>query len=183
MSEAAHVVQEMARILARTPATIRGLLEDLPPDLLHADEGEGTFSPVEVLGHLIEGEKDDWIPRARRILEEGTGRAFEPFDRFAHRAWIGERTLDQLLDELERLRAENLEALDRLLSEEPDLEARGLHPELGEVTLAELLSTWVVHDLDHIGQIVRVVARQFDEEVGPWRDYLPILAPREPGPD
>lgn len=180
MPEPPHPVEEMMRILARTPATVRALLEDLPPDLLHANEGEGTFSPVEVLGHLIEGEKDDWIPRARRILEEGTERPFEPFDRFAHRAWIGDRTLEELLAELERLRAENLEALRALLAEDPDLEARGLHPELGEVTLAELLATWVVHDLNHIGQIVRVVARQFDEEVGPWRDYLPILAPRQP---
>lgn len=179
---ASHLVDEMMRILGRTPATVRALLEDLPPDLLHADEGEGTFSPFSVVGHLIEGEKEDWAPRARRILEEGTGRAFDPFDRFAHLEWIGERTLDELLTELERRREEGLDAVRELLADDPDLETRGLHPELGEVTLRELLATWVVHDLNHIGQIVRVIARQFDDEVGPWRAYLPILAPREPPP-
>lgn len=181
-ADASHAVDEMMRILARTPATVRALLEDLPPDLLHADEGEGTFSPFSVVGHLIEGEKEDWIPRARRILEEGADRAFAPFDRFAHLEWIGERSLEELLTELARRREENLAALRELLADDPDLDARGLHPELGEVTLHELLATWVVHDLNHIGQIVRVVARQFDEDVGPWRAYLPILAPREPRP-
>ncbi|MGH7542095.1 MAG: DinB family protein [Gemmatimonadota bacterium] len=173
-----HAVDEMMQILERTPATLRALLEDLPDDLLHADEGEGTFSPFSVLGHLIAGEKEDWIPRARRILDQGTARPFEPFDRFAHIEATRGRTPDDLLDEFARRRAESLDRLRAILADEPDLEARGVHPELGEVTLRELLATWVVHDLNHVGQIARVVARQFEDEVGPWRAYLPILSPR-----
>lgn len=180
--DARHAVGELVGILRRTPDTLRAILEDLPEDLLHADEGEGTFSPLGVLGHLVEGEKVDWIPRARRILSEGRSRAFEPFDRFAHEARPGERKRADLLDEFARLRAANLASLQDLLDSDPDLDAVGLHPELGEVTFAELLATWVVHDLNHLAQIARVVARQFEDEVGPWKEYLPIFTPREPPP-
>lgn len=180
---AGHAVEEMVRILTRTPDTIRAILEDLPEVLIHADEGEGTFSPFSVLGHLVEGEKVDWIPRARIILSEGSTRTFEPFDRFAHVDSTSGRTLAELLDEFAGLRAANLHSLRELLESDPNLEAVGTHPDLGDVTFAELLATWVVHDLNHLAQIARVVARQFEEEVGPWKAYLPILTPREPSPE
>lgn len=162
-------------LLARTPATVRTLLEDLPHDLLHADEGEGTFSPFSVLGHLVQGEIDDWIPRAHWILAHGRDQPLEPFDRFAHVERNRNRSLAQLLEEFEVLRETGLSALRELIERGADLEAGGLHPDLGEVTLGQLLATWAVHDLNHIAQIVRVVAHQFDEEVGPWKEYLPIL--------
>ncbi len=175
-----HAVAEMVRILTRTPDTVRAILEDLPDDLLHADEGEGTFSPFSVLGHLIQGEKEDWLPRARIILTEGRSRPFDSFDRFAHVSAIEGRALEELLDEFANLRKVNLDGLSELLDQDAELDSVGTHPELGSVTLAELLATWVVHDLNHMAQIARVVARQFEDEVGPWREYLPILIPREP---
>lgn len=182
-SNTRHAVEEMIRVLTRTPDTVRAVLEDLPDDLLHADEGEGTFSPFGVLGHLIEGERKDWIPRARIILSKGRAETFEPFDRFAHLDTTVERTLPDLLGEFHRLRVANLASLQELLDPHPDLDAVGIHPELGEVTFTELLATWVVHDLNHLAQIARVVARQFEDEVGPWKAYLPILTPREPPPE
>jgi len=171
--------EDLITLLERTPATVRAILEDLPVDLLHADEGEDTFSPFSVLGHLIQGERDDWIPRARWILDHGDTRPFEPFDRFAHIERTRGRSLDELLGEFKALRREGLAALHELLDTGVDLDAPGRHPELGPVTLGQLLATWAVHDLDHIGQIVRVVARQFGEDVGPWRAYLPILGRRD----
>ncbi len=165
-------------LLARTPTTVRALLEDLPQQLLYADEGEGTFSPFGVLGHLVQGERDDWIPRVRWILEHGRDQPFEPFDRFAHIEATEGRSLQELLADFDELRKVGLTALGKLIDEGVDLDAGGLHPELGEVTLGQLLATWAVHDLDHIGQIVRVVARRFDQDVGPWKEYLPILHPR-----
>ena len=169
------LAEEILTLLARTPGTVRVLLEDLPPDLLHADEGEGTFSPFSVLGHLIQGEIDDWIPRARWILEHGRARPFPPFDRFAHVERTRDRSLDDLLTEFETLRDTGLAALRGVIEAGADLDAGGLHPELGEVTLRQLLATWAVHDLNHIAQITRVVAHQFEDNVGPWRAYLPIL--------
>jgi hypothetical protein len=168
-------VDDLLTLLERTPATVRTLLEDLPEELLHANEGEGTFSPFSVLGHLIQGELEDWVPRAEWILEHGRDAAFPPFDRFAHVERTKGRDLDDLLSEFETLRAQGLETTRDLLASGVDLEARGEHPELGEVSLAELLATWVVHDLNHIAQIVRVVASRFESDVGPWRAYLPIL--------
>jgi len=166
-------------LLERTPATVRALLEDLPLEILHADEGEATFSPFSVLGHLIQGEREDWMPRARWILEHGRERPFEPFDRFAHIEATEGRSLQQLLGEFDTLREAGLGALRDLLEGGVDMDAGGLHPELGEVTLGQLLATWAVHDLNHIGQIVRVVARRFEHEVGPWKEYLPILGDRQ----
>ena len=169
------LAEDLITLLTRTPGTVRVLLEDLPPDLLHADEGEGTFSPFSVLGHLIQGEIDDWIPRARWILEHGRARPFPPFDRFAHIERTRDRSLDDLLAEFEMLRDTGLAALREVIEAGADLDAGGLHPELGEVTLRQLLATWAVHDLNHIAQITRVVAHQFEDDVGPWRAYLPIL--------
>jgi len=174
-------VDDLLTLLERTPSTVRALLEDLPEDLLHADEGEGTFSPFGVLGHLVQGEIDDWMPRAGWILEHGDARPFIPFDRFAHIERTRGRELEDLLSEFETLRGEGLTAIRALLADGVDLESRGLHPELGRVTLGELLATWAVHDLNHIGQIVRVVAHQFEDDVGPWRPYLPILDPGRRG--
>lgn len=169
------LAEDILTLLARTPATVRVLLEDLPPELLHADEGEGTFSPFSVLGHLIQGEVDDWMPRARWILEHGRERAFPPFDRFAHVERTRGRPLDELLTEFETLRQTGLAALREVVGGGADLDTGGLHPELGEVTLRQLLATWAVHDLNHIARITRVVAHRFEDDVGPWKAYLPIL--------
>ena len=146
---------------------------------MHADEGDGTFSPFSVVGHLIQGELDDWVPRAEWILEHGPDVPLPPFDRFAHVSRTANAELEDLLSEFEGLREAGLDALRRILESGADLDAKGTHPELGEVTLAQLIATWAVHDLNHIAQIVRVVAHQFDDDVGPWREYLPILHPRD----
>ncbi|HKY41935.1 MAG TPA: DinB family protein [Pyrinomonadaceae bacterium] len=163
-------------ILRRTPSTLTALLQDLPDEWLFSNEGRDTWSPFDVLGHLIHGEETDWIPRAKIILEYGEQRAFEPFDRFAMlEKWKG-KSLRELLATFEQLRGESLRQLDELNLTPELLVRRGKHPELGVVTLAELLATWVVHDLSHIGQIVRVMSKQYGESVGPWRAYLPILS-------
>jgi hypothetical protein len=168
-------LEEALEVLERTPGTLRSLLEGLPETWLVASEGEGTFSPLDVLGHLVDGEVTDWVPRMRIILEEGEARPFTPFDRFAFRekylGWSAER----LLEELARLRRENLALVRSLDLDGAVLASTGTHPELGRVTLQQLIATWVVHDLGHIRQIVRVMARQYTEAVGPWREYLPIL--------
>ena len=163
-------------ILRRTPATLTALLQDLPDEWLFSSEGAETWSPFDVLGHLIHGEETDWIPRAKIILEHGEERAFEPFDRFAMFEKSKGKSLRELLTTFEHLRGESLRQLDELYLTPELLAKRGKHPELGVVTLAELLSTWVVHDLSHIGQIVRVMSKQYAERVGPWRAYLPILS-------
>jgi hypothetical protein len=162
-------------ILERTPAVLRSWLADLPDGWLEADEGPDTFSPLEVLGHLIHGERTDWMTRARLILEHGTARAFEPFDRFAHRREFAGWSAQRLLDEFARLRAGNLADLRGLPLTEGALAHQGRHPDLGTVTLRELLATWVVHDLSHLAQIARVMAKRYGEDVGPWRAYIPIL--------
>jgi hypothetical protein len=170
-------VEEGMQVLSRTPDTLRALLSGLPDRLQRGDEGPDTFTPYDVVGHLIHGEHTDWIPRARRILEHGESRPFEPFDRFAHLDGDRSRTLDELLDEFEELRDRNLGSLRDMMAGAPDLGARGLHPELGSVTLGELLATWVAHDLTHLIQIARTLARQYEELVGPWRAYLSLFAP------
>lgn len=167
-------------VLARTPAVLRAWLSGLPPEWIEGNEGPDTFSPREVLGHLIQGERTDWIPRARRILEQGTTVAFDPFDRFAHRRLLAGRSLGELLDEFAALRAENLATLAAWDLDDARLGSRGRHPELGEVTLRQLLATWVAHDLGHLAQIGRVMARQYTDAVGPWYEYLPVLH-RRPG--
>jgi hypothetical protein len=163
-------------ILNQTPATLYSLLGKLPDDFLFANEGPDTWSPFDVLGHLIHGEETDWIPRAKMILEYGEARAFEPFDRFAMFEKSRGKSLLDLLATFERLRRESLETLEQLNLTPEMLSKRGTHPELGVVTLSQLLSTWVVHDLGHIGQIARVMARQYKQAVGPWQEYLPILS-------
>ena len=162
-------------VLRRTPAAIRALLTDLPDAWLRATEGPDTWSPFDVLGHLIDGEETDWIPRARIILARGPTPAFEPFDRFRHLRLNRDTPAAELLDRFDRLRAANLAVLEGFRLTPADLALEGLHPELGRVTLGQLLATWVAHDLGHVGQIVRVMAKQYGAAVGPWRRYLPVL--------
>lgn len=163
-------------ILRRTPSTLNALLDGLPDEWTLANEGADTWSPFDVVGHLIHAEETDWIPRARMILEHGESRTFEPFDRFYMFEKSKGKSLHELLREFEQLRAENLEKLEEMSISIEMLERRGMHPEFGSVTLAQLLSTWVVHDLGHIGQIARVMSKQYGEAVGPWRTYLPVLS-------
>jgi hypothetical protein len=164
-------------LLERTPATLSTLLSGLAPVWVHSTEGEGTWSPFDVLGHLIHGERTDWIPRARHILA-GDARPFEPFDRTAMFAESRGKGLNELLETFAQLRAENLAELRSLRLSPVDMERTGQHPELGVVTLRQLLATWVVHDLDHVGQIARVMAKAYGDEVGPWREYVSILNDR-----
>lgn len=168
-------LRDALAILERTPSTLRSWLAGLPPSWLLADEGADTFSPLEVVGHLIVGERTDWMVRATTILEHGTGRAFVPFDRLAQRRDFVGWSITDVLDEFARLRAENLHTLASLALLPDDLARQGRHPALGVVTLRELLATWVVHDLSHLGQIARVMAKRYGDAVGPWRAYLPIL--------
>lgn len=165
-------------VLRRTPATLDALLRGADDDLLHADEGPDTFSPFDVVGHLIDGEEEDWIPRARIILE-GNGRGrFAPFDRFRHRERNAGRPIGVLLDEFAILRQQSLDALSGWALAPADFERTATHPALGTVTLGQLLSAWVVHDLGHVAQVSRVIAKQYRDAVGPWRAYLPVLDDR-----
>jgi len=162
-------------LLARTPASLDALLRDQPDFWTQHNEGGDTWTVFDVIGHLIHGERTDWMPRAKMILESGESRAFEPFDRLAQNRESRGKSLPQLLDEFARLRAENLTALRALNLRDADLERRGRHPALGVVTLSELLATWAVHDLTHVHQISRVMAHQYERAVGPWRAYLGVL--------
>lgn len=164
-------------VLRRTPAVLRGLLLDLPDSWIAATEGPGTWSPFDVIGHLIHGERTDWMPRVEHMLKHGDAVAFPAFDREAMFAASRGLSLAQLLDTFARLRAQSLDRLAAQNLAEADLSRRGRHPELGEVTLGQHLATWVAHDLGHVGQVVRVMARQYADAVGPWRAYLSILKP------
>ncbi|MDX6614689.1 MAG: hypothetical protein QOD75_3875 [Blastocatellia bacterium] len=162
-------------ILRRTPIVVNELLRDLPDDWVRPNEGPDTWSPYDIVGHLIQGEENDWIPRAKIILEHGVTRAFDPFDRFAQFKLSEGKTLSILLDRFALLRQQNLEELTNLRITTEQLAKRGQHPDLGEVTLAQLLATWTVHDLSHISQITRVMCKQYGSAVGAWKEYLPIL--------
>jgi hypothetical protein len=161
--------------LRRTPSTLSALLSGLPESWIRATEGPDTWSPYDVVGHLIHGERTDWIARARTILDHGESRTFDPFDRFAQFEESRGKTLDQLLEEFAALRGANVETLEGWNLTDDELGRTGRHPELGRVTLRQHLSTWVAHDLGHIAQIVRVMAKQYGEQVGPWREYLRIV--------
>lgn len=169
-------LSEIMGILSRTPATLRALLDDLPEACLAADEGEGTFSARDVLGHLIHGERTDWVPRIRLILASGEAQAFEPYDGAGFREVVRKATTSALLAEFESCRASNLDYLRSLSLTAEQLSLRGRHPALGPVRLGELLATWAAHDLNHLGQVARVLAKRFSEAVGPWRASLGILA-------
>jgi hypothetical protein len=168
-------LDQTVALLSRTPATLDAWLRDLPDLWTLTNEGEGTFSAFDVVGHLIHGERTDWIPRAQMLLQYGESRSFEKFDRLAQERESQGRSLGELLDTFAALRAENLVELRRLDLQPSDLERRGLHPELGVVTLGQLLATWAAHDLTHLHQISRVMAHQYREAVGPWTDYLGVM--------
>jgi hypothetical protein len=165
-------------VLERTPAGLSALLDGLPDDWTSVTEGDGTWSPYDVVGHLIHGERTDWITRARHILA-GETRPFDPFDRTAQFSEIESLTLAELLATFSDLRRQNLATLAAMNLGDADLGRKGLHPELGEVTLGQLLATWVVHDLDHLAQIARTMAKRYTHATGPWNVYLSILRDRE----
>ena len=173
-------VNRAGKMLANTPQVLRTLLEGLPDELLHANYGPGTWSPHEVIGHLIHGEKTDWITRARLIMQSSEVATFEPFDRNGHVGLCRQKTTAELLDLLESLRMANLAEVRSMSLKPADLARRGRHPALGQVTLSQLLATWVVHDLNHIAQVCKAIAFQHQTEVGPWEAYLSILAPPSP---
>jgi hypothetical protein len=162
-------------LLSRTPAALNPLLRDLPESWTHANEGEGTWTVYDVVGHLAYGEVADWIPRVRMILEHGETKSFVPFDREGQKRTSQGKSLPQLLDEFAQLRAENLDQLRALNLQPTDLERRGRHPALGTVTLSQLLSTWATHDLTHLHQISRILAYQNRDAVGPWQKFLGVL--------
>ena len=169
---------ETTDLLRRTPEVLRSLLAGLPDRWVGTPDIAGGWTPKDVVGHLITAELDDWLVRTERILEHGTGKPFDKFDRFAHVGRDDDQTLDQLVDRFAELREENLGKLDALVGD-GDLDRRGMHPALGEVTLRELLATWAVHDLDHVSQIFAGMAGSYDRQVGAWKAYLGILLRRE----
>ena len=175
-SRRTFTLEEATAILSRTPATVDALLRGLPDGWIAANEGGTTWSPFDVVGHLIHGEQADWVPRAKIILEHGEARPFDKFNRLAQFAESAGRTLPELLDEFSALRRKSLDELASLHLTDASLDKRGRHPELGVVTLRQLLSTWVAHDLDHLMQLSRVLARQYSDEVGPWRAYLRVIS-------
>ncbi len=162
-------------VLERTPVVVDEMLKNLSPDWVMNNEGPDTWSPYDVVGHLIHGEKTDWVPRIEIILSDIGDKKFEPFDRFAQFNESKGKSLQQLLDEFKELRKNGLEIVKSKELKEQDLDKKGIHPEFGLVTLRQLLSTWVVHDLGHIVQIARVMAKQYKAETGPWRAYISIL--------
>lgn len=168
-------LHEGIALLERTPGTFRALLAGLPEAWTNANEGDNTFSAFDNVGHLIHGERTDWVARARIILEQGERRRFEPYDRFAQVRESAGKSLAELLDEFEQLRAGNLVTLRGWHLTERELELAGEHPDLGPVTLRQLLATWVAHDLGHVAQTARVLAKRYRGDVGPWRAYLPVL--------
>ncbi|BFI99327.1 MULTISPECIES: DinB family protein [Priestia] len=168
-------LKEAIEILEHTPQTLEKLLSGLSPGWLQCNEGKGTWNTPEVIEHLIEAEKNNWIPRLEFILQKGKEGAFPPFDRYAHLNKESASSIEEKILEFKKIRIQNLHQLKLLVKHEKHLEVRGEHPEFGEVKVKELLSTWVAHDLTHIAQIVRVMAERYREDVGPWEEYLGIL--------
>jgi hypothetical protein len=168
-------LKKSIEILEKTPGVIRNLLTGLTEDWIINNEGPDTFSPYDVVGHLIHGEKTDWPGRIQIILEHGVSKAFVPYDRFAMYEESKGKSLEDLMNEFEVVRKKNLAWLRSLNLTEFDFDKRGVHPKFGEVTLRQLLSTWVIHDLTHLSQITRVMAKQYKEEMGPWLEYFRIM--------
>jgi hypothetical protein len=173
-----YSLPEATALLARTPGILRAWLAGLPDAWGRATEGPDTWSAYDVVGHLIHGERTDWIPRAEHILAKGASEPFPPFDREAMFDASRGKSLAELLDTFDALRSESLARLGALCLAEADLDRRGLHPDLGTVTLRQHLATWVAHDLSHLAQVARVMASGYEEEVGPWRAYLSVFSPR-----
>jgi hypothetical protein len=172
-------LEDAMATLTRTPATMKAMLSGLPRNWTENNEGPETWSPYDVIGHLIHGERVDWISRAKIILKHGEARPFDPFDRSAQFEESKGKTLEDLLDEFAALRERNLATLREMKIGAGDFEKTGQHPALGRVTLKELLATWVTHDLDHIAQVARTMAKQYASEVGPWQAYISILHDRK----
>lgn len=170
-----HRLPDTIALLTRTPGALNALLRDVPETWTQRNEGDGTWTVSDVVGHLIHGELTDWMPRARIILQHGESRAFDPFDMTGHLQVCQGKLLPELLDEFSRLRAANLADLRALNLSREDLDRRGRHPALGPVTLSELLATWAAHDLTHLHQISRIMAHQYRESVGPWAAYMGVL--------
>ena len=170
-----HNLHDTISLLAHTPVALNALLRDLPETWTVRNEGEKTWSAFDIVGHLIHGERTDWMPRTKMILQFGETKSFEPFDRWGQERESKGRSLAQLLDDFARLRSENLSELRALNLRPQDLERRGTHPSLGAVTLSQLLATWAAHDLTHLHQISRVMAHQYREAVGPWTKFLGVL--------
>jgi uncharacterized damage-inducible protein DinB len=168
-------LKKSVEILSRTPYVLEILLQGLSNEWTHNNEGSTTWSPFDIIGHLIHGEKTDWMTRMEIILSKGTTQKFDSFDRFAQFEESKGKTLAQLLEEFKNVRKKNLTLLESKKLSTADLQKKGLHPVFGEVTLEQLLATWAAHDLGHLGQIARVMAKQYKTAVGPWRQYLPIL--------
>ena len=168
-------LEKSYEILERTPTVLRTLLSGLSDDWIMNNEGPETFSPYDVMGHLIHGEKTDWRDRTVMILEHGTEKTFVPFDRFAQFEASKGKSLTNLIDDFEKLRLNSLTWLKSLNLTEEDFNKKGTHPALGQVTLRQLLSTWVIHDLTHIAQITRVMAKQYKSEIGPWIEYFRVM--------
>ena len=162
-------------ILERTPSVLNALLSGIDDEWIMNNEGPDTFSPYDVVGHLLHGEKTDWTARIKRILHHGTSKSFDSFDRFAMYEESKGKTMQQLLNEFEEIRKQNIIWLRSLDLQETDYDKKGMHPKLGEVILRNLLATWVVHDLTHIAQITRVMAKQYKTEIGPWVEFFRIL--------
>lgn len=170
-----HNLNDTISLLDRTPAALNALLRDLPGTWTLRNEGDSTWTVVEIVGHLIHGERTDWMPRVKTVLQFGEAQAFAPFDREGHVRESRGKPLNELLDEFGRLRTRNLDELRALNLLPADLERRGRHPVFGAVTLSALLATWAAHDLTHLHQISRVMAHQYRETVGPWIRYLGVL--------
>ncbi len=168
-------LKKTMEILERTPAVLENLLRGLSDEWIRNNEGENTWSPYDIVGHLIHGEKTDWIPRMEIILSGGSDKTFTPFDRFAQFEESRGKQIPQLLDEFRMLREKSLNILSSKSIGPDDLAKKGIHPVFGEVTLEQLLATWTAHDLGHLAQIARVMARQYTQAVGPWKAFLPIL--------
>ena len=168
-------LQQSIEILERTPATYTSLFYGLSKEWSHSNEGQETWSAFDIIGHLIQGEKTDWIPRSRLILSDAPDKTFEPFDRFAQEKWSVGKTMEELLDEFQALRTQNLHELKSWNLSEKDLQKKGIHPQLGEVTLKQLLACWTIHDLMHLHQVSRVIVKLYKDQIGPWKQFSGIL--------
>jgi hypothetical protein len=172
---AEHNLQNTIALIERTPATLNALLRELPEEWTHRNEGPGTWSAYDIVGHLIHGEKTDWIPRTQRLLEFGESKPFDKFDRLAQERDSKGKTLPQLLDEFARLRNDSVSELKKLNLQPADLKKRGMHQALGPVTLSQLLAGWAAHDLSHLHQLSRVMAHQYREAIGPWTKFMGVM--------
>jgi len=168
-------IAKSLEILERTPSVLTSLLSGIDDEWIMNNEGPDTFSPYDVIGHLVYGEKTDWPVRVKIILDHGTSKSFDPFERFAMYEESKGKTIQQLLYEFEEIRKHNIIWVRSLDLQEPDYDKKGMHPKLGEVTLRNLLAAWIVHDLTHIAQITRVMAKQYKTEIGPWVEFFRIL--------